>query len=376
MRLSELLWIAAKNLKGRLAILPAAAIAISAFCLCFAGAALVTVQQEKALPYELKVVSDTAKLSDGAVAKLAGIPDVTAVTPVLEVPVSMAAGEYKAQLTLTGISATYINEAFTQGGAFPDNSVMPYIVLNEAACKLFGEPDAHSDTADDTQAPPLDWLSTAVFIMTSEGTKPVVSKIVGIMAKDDEDETPAAYISIAAAKALLKQEGQSTDGIGAAVRVKNAGYAAGASEQIAALGFGVMNANQEVQAKWDSELSNMTYLILIGVYGLLSSAFFEAACLKTYLLEHISTVSALLWIGMKKGDIGKLFVIQSVITVLIGFAEGIIVSISLPAFLSPEIQETSVFALQIPFGAAAVSAAVCFVAGLFPLLRFNRLTVS
>ena len=64
MRISNLLWLAAKNLKFRPMVLSALAVAISVFCLCFAGAVLVSVQQEKSLPYELEVTSNSAEISD------------------------------------------------------------------------------------------------------------------------------------------------------------------------------------------------------------------------------------------------------------------------------------------------------------------------
>ncbi len=373
MRLPDLLWVAVKTLKGRLSALPAAAIAISTFCLCFAGTVLVTVQQERSSPYELNIAADTQMLSDNALVQLSEIPDVTAVTPVIEVPVSIETGGYEAHLALTGIAAGYIDEVFAQGGAFPDSSVMPYIVLNKAACKLFAEKGADEQTAEETEEPPIDWLRAAVSVQTEASAKSVVAKIVGILSGNDEDQVPAAYISIASAEALLGQQGQNADGMSADVRIKNAGYAADVSEQIRALGLGVINANEVVQAKWDMDLSQMTYLILIGAFGIFFSGFLAAARRKTDVLAYKSIFSALRWIGMKKNDIGKLLILQSAMTALLGVIVGIIVGVSVPSFLAPEIQETSVFALQIPFGAAAISAAICLAASLLPFLRINKM---
>ena len=139
MRIPDLLWMAIKNLIARWVVPIVGMTAISAFCLCFAGTVLTTVQQEKSLPYELNVIPGTINLSDSAIVEISDIPDVTAATLVLQIPANVQIGEYDAQLTLSGIDAAYLNEAFSQGGVFTDNSVMPYIVLNKAACKLFTE---------------------------------------------------------------------------------------------------------------------------------------------------------------------------------------------------------------------------------------------
>ena len=146
MRISDLLWMALKNLKGKFNALIVVGVAISAFCLCFAGAVLLTVQQEKSLPYELNVLSGTDKLSDNEVAEISKLPDVTAASPMLQVPVTVQTGGYKTQLILTGIDGSYLNEAFSQGGVFPDSSDMPYIVLNKAACKLFKDKNGSGGT--------------------------------------------------------------------------------------------------------------------------------------------------------------------------------------------------------------------------------------
>jgi hypothetical protein len=140
MKTVDLLRIAAKNLKGRWMILPALGMAISIFCLCFAGAVLVTVQQEKSKPYELAVSdSGNAGITDSTVAQIDKLPNVTAATALLQVSASVKTGIYSAQLTLTGIDPSYLNTSLSKGGVFPQSGDMPYIVLNAAAEKQFSK---------------------------------------------------------------------------------------------------------------------------------------------------------------------------------------------------------------------------------------------
>ncbi len=366
MRISDLLFLAMKSLRSKWIILPIAAAAISAFCLCFAGTILATVQEEKSFPYELDVLSGPVKVSDNAIAELSGIPNVTAATPVLQIPVSVHAGKYSARLTLTGIDAAYLNDSLAQGGIFPSSSVMPYIVLNKAACRQFAD-GTSSETGDDAEEPAIDWLNAAISLQTSEAVKPVVSKIIGILLKDDEEQEPAAYISIASVKALLQAAGQTVDYVGANVRIENIGYAERVSRAIAKLGLRVSSLNKDVQIKWDMELKEMTYLILIGAVCLISSSAIIIGRIKLSQFEREEALAALRWIGMKEKEIARIFTTQAILIVLSGIAVGTIISIFVPLFISPEMQGTTIFSLRIPFHVLVSCAAICLMASIVPI---------
>ena len=370
MRISDLLFLAMKNLKSKWIMPPVAATAIGVFCLCFAGMVLTTVQEEKSFPHELDVLSGTVKVSDNAIAELSDIPNVTAVTPLLQVPVSVQAGKYTVQLTLTGIDAAYLNDAFAQGGIFPDSSVMPYIVLNKAACRQFAD-ETSSETDADAEEPAINWLNAAVSVQTNGAAKPVVSKVVGILLKDDEGQEPAAYISIASAKALLQAAGQSTDYIGANVRIENIGYAEHVSRAIAKLGLSVSSLNKDVQIKWDMELKEMTYLILIGAVCLISSSAIMIGRIKISRFEQEEALAALRWIGMEEKEIARIFTTQAILIVLSGIAVEMIVSVLVPPFISPEMQGRTVFSLRIPFSVLASCAAICLMASIVPICMWQ-----
>jgi ABC-type lipoprotein release transport system permease subunit len=370
MRIFDLLKLAARALKGTWTVLPALGIAISTFCFCFSGAALMSVNEEKSLPYELNVSFGSAKLSDNAIAEISEIPGVTAATPVLQVPAILKTGDYSAQLTLTGLDSAYLEGEYKQGGIFPDSSVMPYIVLNKAACKQFSTDNNEGGViTDDTQ---IDWMNTSVSVQTGEGSRPIVSKISGMLADEEKEKESAAYISISTAEELLRQNGQATIYSGAYVRIMNIGYAESVSKSISTLGLSVANSNEELQAKWDTELKEMTYLIVIGVFCLLCSAVLMVAWRKISLLEQKEAYTTLRWIGMKGKEIGRLFIIQYVIISLFGIAVGILVSTSLPSFLSPELQGASIFTLPVPFGIAAISAVICIAIGILPMVNIKK----
>ena len=231
MKISDRLGLATKNLKGLWALLPIAGMAIGMFCLCFAGAILTSVSGEKALPCELDVsAKGNAEITDSALVQISEIEDVLDVTPLLQVPVTVETGAYTAELTLTGIEAYYLDEDYAEGSVFPADTVMPYIVLNEAACKMFTEDD--QEPSD--EAPEIDWLGAGFTVKTGEEARPVTSRICGVL--EGEEEDPMAYVNLAIAKELLDEKGTNAY-TSAKVRIVNIGQAERVSKAIQALGF-------------------------------------------------------------------------------------------------------------------------------------------
>jgi hypothetical protein len=377
MRIFDIARIAIKSLT-RWAVLPAAAAAIGVFCMCVAGTALAVVQQEKSQPYELSFSSQDSDITEHDIAKISEIEDVKAVTPVFEVPANVAAGDYSAELNLIGIYPSYLTGKFKAGGVFPESGVMPYIVLNEAACKEFKSKEDNmryeyfgdETDSEETKAPDVDWLQESIKIIAGEG-KPVTAKISGILSAEEEDEQPAAYISVAAAKALLPP-GQQVSAK-ASARITNIGCAEKVSRGITALGFNIDNINDELQAKWDSQEGQIAYLIVISIFSLLCFFALTASSTKISMLEHKNEWQMLKWTGLRDKDIGRIFIIRMLAIAMFGVLAGIIAGTSLPSFLDPDPTGMSVYTLPVPFWIAAASGAVFLLAGVAPSLNIKKL---
>ncbi len=369
MRTTELLRLARKTLKGRWAVLPAAGIAIAAFCLCFAGTAILGVHAEKSEPYEIEVSSGEGKgLTDANADAVAKIEDVTAATAVLKVPVILKAGTFQAPLTLTGLDSVYIEERFLYGGAYPPDSVMPYIVLNESACRQFAVKEG--DTASESAR--IDWLNESIAVEMGEDAKPVTARVCGILEEQEDTEIPMAYVSLACAKALLKQSGQAADYTAILARVTDIGCAEKVSGEIMALGLTVTNSTAELQTGWNQRLEQSAYLAATGAFGLLCAGVLLAAWRKISRLENCAAWETLKTLGMSARMQRRLFAAQAVITAVTGKAIGIAVSLALPSFLFAEASEV-MFKLQPPALAVLISAALCMLTTLsaFALVRDN-----
>ena len=332
-------------------IAPLALIVIAAVCLCYAGAIGVSVGAGKQKPCELRVtVPAGGTITDRALADIAGIPDVTAVTAVLPVQVTLETGRYTADITLLGIDGRYLQEKYDAGGIFPDTSVMPYIVLSKAGQKYFIDPKDPPSPADADYVPDIDWTRAPIALYPGgdTDTKPVTSKVCGILAGDSDAPYAAGYINIAAAKTLLRNHRMPADGDSAAVRITSIGAAKAVTQKIRALGYDAADPDTQLQAKWDGQLKEMTYLLWMGGVCLICAALLMAAVLGAGIAGRRDELVMLRWMGIRISVIRRMHRWQSVMIGIIGAVLGILISYLIPAFIPAGQKSISNFSLPIP----------------------------
>lgn len=357
---------------------PSALFMAAAFCLCFAGAIHVNVQAEQALPCQLFASAAQGKrISDETLAKLRGIPGVTAATTVLEMPLTMTSGKYSAKLTLTGVDGGYLDGAFAQGRLFPPRSAMPYIVLNKAACRLFAGDDgkdgydAGPEDNDGTDAhskdarklPPIDWLNAGFVLRMGEGERPVAACVCGILDDVGEDDPPAAYVSLPAAETLARRPGQALVFDTAWVRVENVGRAHEVFRSMAALGLTADDDNAAQQTRWDTLRGEMRYLLALAILALFSASALLHVGGRLALLKERPAWHMLKLMGAGTATVRHAALLQSLLVSLGGAAAGVLAALALPSFLPPDMGKT-VFVLNMPAWVAAAAAAVCAMVGM------------
>jgi hypothetical protein len=364
MRFLDLCKLTGKGL-NRWALVSVLGIVLSTFCFLFAGTIWYSVYLEKEQPCELTVVAPkSTQLSDQTVSDIFKIPHVTAATGVLEVPVTLTVGKYSATLTLSGIDGNYLKNAFRFGGRFPETSAMPYIVLNDAAVKAFIDPHnpPPSDQAD--YEPAINWMNAGVALSfgseTSAGTKPITSKVCGILSGDGKEQAPAGYVSNSVAKELLRNQKMPAGYSSVAVRIRNIGFAEDVTKKITALGYGVTDPNTESESKWDAEETEMSYLIIVGMIGLVCFSFLIASVDRGNLNEQRDRLGMMKWIGMPLSTLKKMLLLQTAMISATGVLVGMTASYLIPSFIPAEQAATSVFAMQasllvaIPIGLLSV----------------------
>lgn len=356
MKISDVLRIGARIGKGRWAVVSAVGMAAGMFCLCFAGAGFAVVTHEKSLPQELAISAEgMARITDGTIARIREIDGVINATPLKEAPVMIGTGEYKAQLTMAGMDAAYFDGTFTKGSVFPVNTVMPYIVLNEAACGAFSDGKGSSD-----QAPDIDWLDSGFWVRIGDSAGPVTSRVCGILRGGGKE--PMAYVSLSAAGKLWDDGGIKGDA-SARVRILNTGYAEKVAKSIQGMGFGVSDPDTDQRSRWDLLMKEARYLAVVGVSVLLCAAVLISAWRRISTLEQRDAWEMLRWLGMEDGDITGLCMARAGATAASGAAAGLAAALCLPFFLGEAPDKGIAFALSVPFGVAAVCAVLCIALG-------------
>lgn len=359
MRILDIAKIAFQNLRGKWMVLPVLCTAVSMFCFCFAGTVLTTVEHEKSMPCELNIVSVSSNITDSTIAQICKIPDVSAVTSILKVPRDIQVDAYSAQLTLIGIDNTYLEEEFSSGGVFPKDSVMPYIVLSHEAYNMLNKQGEDDD--GQLEQPSIDWLHEDVVLHEGEGSRKVASKISGILIENDKQQEPIGYISLSCAKQLMYKSGQSTGCTEARARISNIGCAEEITNNLYTLGLSVANTNTDTQARWDMQMKEMTYLLIVGVICMLCAVVLTMAWIKISLHEQNKQLTSLKWMGMQRSEIISIYVISVLLVALIGIGIGLLVGTSLPSFITESSVDSSIFILKIPFRVCILSAAALLV---------------
>lgn len=135
-------------------------------------------RQELDTPYVLPgTVTGQADLE-----KYMEVPSVEAVTPVLSFESKLTAKDAALSGTVTAVLADYLDLSFAQGGPFPNDSNMPFLVLNQYASQNFLDENKNKVT-----------LSVNDTMSMTIGEEEQSAILCGIF--EDELEQPVIYMS-------------------------------------------------------------------------------------------------------------------------------------------------------------------------------------
>jgi hypothetical protein len=320
MKILNLIRLAARDLKNKWAILPIVCTVVAVFCLVVAGTTLLGIKKEKSVPYELNISPGSMIIQENKIAKIQAITGVTDITRFIPIQVDLQVGKTSTQLTLEGVDASYLANDFIRGSVFPETSVMPYVVLNKAACQQF---ESAADQSGFDSSAPVDWFGVQIKVQTNQDSRPIVGKICGILVNAGSD--PAAYISLDSAEKLLQLAGQKQGYPGLHIRVLNKGSAQRIIDEISTLGLTIANPLSDIEQQWDETMREMIYLLIAGLICMLCAIGLLAAKKKIAKLEQHAEREMLGWIGIRNHDIAMISTVNTVLNLMIGAGIGLAV---------------------------------------------------
>lgn len=223
-----------------------------------AGKALIaysSLKSEKNRPCLLTVSIDDA--SDTATA--AGLPGVESCSQVLTVNARIQAGIWEGDFLIVGVSADMTDGRLITGMLFPDETAMPYLVINEAALTAFSGSDVPAGSAPDA----ADLADRTVLLDDT------YAKICGIVS--DGRDTPRVFMSLHAARTFLISHGTIPAADTAWIRLRSADSAASVAEAVTGLGCQVTGTDIDSSA-WGQEETRIRYMLLSALIAAVSAA--------------------------------------------------------------------------------------------------------
>lgn len=266
---------------------------------------------EKHTPFELIGSTDGTTIDLNALSQISGVERVS---PILQINCQLTYGEKDASNQIDAVYASYLNVHLTDGSIFTDNTNMPYLVLNEAATKLFAEKDDEPGIAVQEE------------LLLKSGDVETKAQVCGIY--QDESETPHIYMSYDVAHKLFGVQFMGTKVV---FLLTNKGTVEGVSAKLRKQNFSV-NANTDTRLAWDLLERQTWQTFLVSAVLVACSAILTRENLLQERFSSKAEWEILLTNGMSVKKIEQMLLVRIVITELICIFVSMIISETVNTF--------------------------------------------
>ena len=258
----------------------------------------IDMKQGNAVPCELLISTDGAFDE----AKLWELRGVQSVTPILRFNATLSTKEASCTLTVEAVQSGALKQDQISGSVFPEESNMPYLVLNTAAVKAFrDEAGRKTDSLD------LD----GSFVLSADRELP--AKVCGVL--EDESLDPMAYMSYSVARTILSPGGQNS-GVTLRLTLDNAGSEPAVVSKLQELGFAA-EVDETRAIQWAAYQERLKSSVLLCL-GILSSAtVLLCQSWKLEMVQYSESYQALKYAGFPQKGIRKAVTIRTVFLILI-----------------------------------------------------------
>ncbi len=267
-------------------------------------------REEKQTPRALEVSTDRDMVDLNVLTNIEGV---SRVTPVIRVEAELANEESKLNCQIQGVYASYLEVKFIQGGDFPDDSTMPFLVLNQAAAKAFTLEDGGHMTVD----------AGMEITLTAEGSSRK-AVICGIF--QDGSETPTAYMSYETARKVYPQSGN-TDLL---LYLSHRGDSEKVIKAVGKIGFTAAAPENEA-IRWELMEKQYSMLFLVSFTCILGSSMLTQEHRKR---ENTSgEAAALLNSGMTAAEVNVIYPLRLVLTGILSLTLAVILTVITSSFI-------------------------------------------
>jgi len=360
----------------------------------------------------------STKIDNNTLVFVKSIDGVEAVTPVMQLPIFVDAGDYEAQLYVTAMDTAFIGESleFAQGGMFTDTE-MPAIVVGYYTQAEFVKPGEQPDydaiysyNEDGEQKEPdmtLPFDFKTQQLKTYLGSNPdqngfgvdmptskrYTATIVGTLKKTQNQQDPA-YMSLSAAKRILQQNRKLAGQMGieadsyneVRIRAKDLDSVKNIVDTLNKKGYQAYSEGSYVEEVQKDQASRQAQLVLIGAIALFVSAIGIANTMLTSILERKKEIGIMKVAGLAMKKIRRMFLIEAAVIGLAGGVIGAVISYIVAFAANNGSGSTEVFGmyfqegmvLSIPLwltlAGIGVAVFVGVMAGIYPAWKATKLS--
>jgi len=351
-------------------------------------------------------------ITDSVIQSVSRLKYVKVVSPVIELPVTVTARNYKANMQLKGVDPRVIDAEYAKGGVFDVKSAVPAIVLGGNTMQYFVDQDNPPNYTDDNEmvndSPDIDLMVEEMWMILgteeeetegAEGEKLPLSQkyravVSGITKKSYSASSYEAYIALDVAKGILKENRELAKSLGLSINsystvkiiVDEMDHVEAVLKEVKKLGYETYSSTESIVQMQEEEARQQGQLLAIGCISLLVSAIGIANTMYANILERRCDIGVMKVLGMKISRIRDLFVLESALIGLLGGLLGIGISYIVVLVINTGTTEVSFLGMYfsegltvfIPVwlsgGALLIAVGVGVLSGIYPAWKATKMS--
>lgn len=268
-RIENALLLARKTMPGAGKYLTLLLAALS-FFLLFSGLRIGrSIRAEQALPCEITAAAEQTGISSSMLSLAGQIPGVEAVSLTDTMEAALRYEDYQAAVLLRSLDSAVLEGEWLCGSAYPDETAMPYLVLNEAALSAFRNAKKAKLEAPEQLA----WTELELTLQSGNDHETVL-RVSGVL--HDGAEDARAYLSTAQLRKLKSEAGMETAEGQLWLRIANAGARADVVHALSDLSL-TADENDDRQEEWNRQEERRNLYLGTGAAVLLAAGGMMAA---------------------------------------------------------------------------------------------------
>lgn len=357
--------------------------------------------------------SGNTKITDAVLMNFLEIEGVDKVTPVLQFPVYLVAGQYETRyMDVIAVEPEFYDFEFKEGGSFHAESTMPQIVMGYYAQKSFLEEETEEDfwmerNDEETEITlpfkideqPLKLYFGSKYEFESDLNDIPKSKrynavISGILNKTQNEMGYSSFISLNAAKNIVQQNRKLAERFGitlgeydnARIKAVDIDDVSEIVEKLNSMGYEAYGQGVYIKNIQKEQQRQQSQLIMIGCIALFVSAIGIANTMLTSIMERRREIGIMKVTGLALSKIHQMFLIEAAMIGFVGGLIGTVVSYLVVFFANSSTGNMHILGmylsegtmLTIPFWLSLVSIGIAVVigaaAGVYPAYKAMKMS--